>query len=44
VSLVAIALFPSAFPMTSTIAAAVVDVAVLVAVLVFKWAPTALPA
>jgi hypothetical protein len=44
VSLVAIALFPAAFPMTSTVAAAVVDVAVLAAVLVFKWAPTALPA
>jgi hypothetical protein len=29
---------------TSTTAAAVVDVAVLAAVLVFKWAPTALPA
>ena len=44
VSLVAIALFPNAFPMTSTIAAAVVDVVVLAAVVVFKWAPTALPA
>ena len=44
VSLVAIALFPAAFPATSTIAAAVVDVAVLVAVLGLKWSPTALPA
>ena len=44
VSLVAIALFPTAFPTTSTVAAAVVDVAVLGAVLVFRWTPTALPA
>lgn len=44
VSLIAIALFPNAFPMTSTVGAVVVDVAVLAAVLVLKWAPTALPA
>jgi hypothetical protein len=43
-SLVAIALFPNAFPMTSTVAAVVVDVAVLAAVLVFRWTPTTLPA
>lgn len=44
VSLVAIALFPAAFPPTSTIGAVIVDIAVLVAVLGLKWAPTALPA
>ena len=44
VSLVGIALFPNAFPMTSTVAAAVVDVVVLAAVVVLKWTPTALPA
>ena len=44
VSLVAIALFPTAFPTTSTLGAVIIDVAVLAAVLVFKWAPTALPA
>jgi hypothetical protein len=41
-SLVAIALFPSAFPTFSTIAAASVDIAVLVAVLGFQWTPEAL--
>lgn len=44
VSLVAIALFPTAFPTTSTVAAAVVDIAVLIGVLGLKWAPTAIPA
>ena len=44
VSLVGIALFPNAFPMTSTVAAAVVDVVVLAAVVLLKWTPTALPA
>lgn len=44
VSLVAIALFPNAFPVTSTVGAVVVDAAVLAAVVVFKWAPTTLPA
>lgn len=43
-SLVAIALFPAAFPTASTIGAVVVDVAVLLAVLWFHWAPTALAA
>jgi hypothetical protein len=43
-SLVAIALFPTAFPTFSTVGAVVVDVAVLVAVLWFRWAPTALAA
>ena len=42
VSLVAIVLFPTAFPMTSTVGAVVVDVAVLVAVLGLKWTPAAL--
>jgi hypothetical protein len=42
VSLVAIVLFPTAFPMTSTVGAVVVDVAVLVAVLGLKWTPSAL--
>ena len=44
VSLVAIALFPTAFPTTSTVGAVIVDVATLVAVVGFKWAPTAVPA
>ena len=39
---VAIALFPNAFPAFSTVAAALVDIAVLVAVLWFHWAPDAL--
>jgi hypothetical protein len=43
-SLIAIALFPSAFPTFSTVAAALVDTAVLVAVLWFHWAPEALAA
>lgn len=43
VSLLAIALFPNAFPLTSTVGAVVVDVVVLAAVVVLKWAPTALP-
>ena len=43
VSLLAIALFPNAFPLTSTLGAVVIDVAVLAAVVVLKWAPTALP-
>ena len=43
-SLVAIALFPTAFPTTSTVGAAVVDVGVLVAVIGLKWTPAALPA
>jgi hypothetical protein len=41
-SLVAIVLFPTAFPMTSTVGAVVVDVAVLVAVLGLKWTPVPL--
>jgi hypothetical protein len=44
VSLAAIVLFPVAFPTTSTIGAAVVDVAVLVAVFWFHWSPSQLPA
>lgn len=38
-SLVGIALFPTAFPLTSTVAAVVVDVAVLVSVLWLHWVP-----
>jgi hypothetical protein len=41
---VGIALFPNAFPTVSTVAAAVVDVAVLVAVLAMRWTPSTLPA
>ena len=44
VSLVAIALFPTAFPSGSTVGAVVVDIATLVAVVGLKWAPSALPA
>ena len=44
ISLVAIALFPTAFPATSTVGAVVVDIATLVAVLGLKWTPTALQA
>jgi len=44
VSLLAIVLFPTAFPATSTVAAAVVDIAVLVGVIGLKWTPVALPA
>lgn len=39
-SLVGVLLFPTAFPTFSTIGAAVVDAAVLVAVLGFHWQPT----
>jgi hypothetical protein len=38
-SLIGLVLFPAAFPVLSTIGAAVVDVAVLVAVLGFHWLP-----
>jgi hypothetical protein len=41
-SLVSIALFPSAFPTFSTVAAAVVDIAVFIAVLWFHWSPSTL--
>jgi hypothetical protein len=44
VSLVAILLFPDAFPTTSTFGAVAVDLAVLASVLVFHWAPSDLPA
>jgi hypothetical protein len=40
VSLAAIALFPGAFPTTSTVGAVVVDVAVLIAVIGLHWSPT----
>jgi hypothetical protein len=43
-SLVAIALFPSAFPIFSTIGAAIVDIGVLVAVVWLRWTPSALVA
>jgi hypothetical protein len=43
-SLGGLALFPSAFPVFSTIGALLVDVAVLVAVLWFHWSPAELPA
>jgi hypothetical protein len=38
-SLIGLVLFPAAFPVLSTIGAAAVDVAVLVAVLGFHWLP-----
>jgi hypothetical protein len=38
-SLIAIVLFPTAFPTTGTIGAAVVDIAVLVAVVFGQWVP-----
>jgi hypothetical protein len=38
-SLIGLVLFPAAFPMFSTLGAAAVDVAVLVAVLGFHWLP-----
>ena len=44
VSLVGLLLFPIAFPLFSTIGALVVDVAVLVGVLWYHWAPTDLAA
>jgi hypothetical protein len=44
VSLVAIALFPTAFPTTSTVAAGGRRRCVLIGVLGLKWAPTAIPA
>ena len=40
VSLAGLLLFPSAFPVTSAIGALAVDVAVLAAVLWFRWAPS----
>jgi hypothetical protein len=43
-SLAGLVLFPNAFPVVSTLGAAVVDVAVLVAVLWFHWVPADLPA
>jgi hypothetical protein len=43
-SLAAVALFPTAFPTVSTIGAIVVDVAVLVAVIAFRWSPAGLAA
>lgn len=43
-SLAALALFPVAFPLTSSVAAAIVDVVVLVAVLGWHWLPTDLAA
>jgi hypothetical protein len=43
-SLLAVALFPAAFPLTSTVGAAIVDVVVLAAVLGMHWLPTDLPA
>jgi hypothetical protein len=43
-SLLALALFPAAFPLTSTVAAAIVDVVVLAAVLGWHWLPTDLAA
>jgi hypothetical protein len=43
-SLVGILVFPVAFPTSSTIAAAVVDAAVLLAVLWFHWTPSDLAA
>jgi hypothetical protein len=44
VSLLGLALFPTALPVSSTIGALIVDVAVLVAVLWFRWMPTDLAA
>ena len=44
VSLAGIALFPVAFPTSSTIGALVVDVAVLIAVTWFHWVPSDLAA
>ena len=41
-SLIAIAVFPVAFPTFSTLGALIVDVAVLAAVLVWHWTPTRL--
>ncbi|HEX2470896.1 MAG TPA: hypothetical protein VHK05_09920 [Candidatus Limnocylindrales bacterium] len=38
-SLMGIALFPTAFPLMSTVGAVVVDIAVLASVLWFHWAP-----
>jgi hypothetical protein len=43
VSLAGLALFPSAFPVTSSMAALVVDAILLVAVVVAKWTPSRLP-
>ena len=43
-SLAGLILFPIAFPLFSTIGALAVDVAVLVAVLWYGWAPSDLPA
>jgi hypothetical protein len=44
VSLISIALFPMAFPTFSTLGAVAVDVALLVAVLVYQWTPSDVPA
>jgi hypothetical protein len=44
VSLVGLLLFPIAFPLFSTVGAAAVNVAVLVAVLWFQWVPSDLAA
>jgi hypothetical protein len=44
VSLTSIALFPMAFPTFSTLGAVAVDVALLVAVLVYQWTPSDVPA
>jgi hypothetical protein len=41
-SLLAVALFPNAFPPSSTFAAVVVDIAVLTSVVWFRWAPSAM--
>jgi len=43
-SIAGLVLFPSAFPVFSTIGALAVDIAVLVAVLWFHWSPAELPA
>ena len=43
-SLLGVVLFPLAFPPYSTVAAAALDVALIVAVSVYHWAPTDLPA
>ncbi len=43
VSIAGLLLFPGAFPMGSTVGCALVDIAVLAAVLWFRWTPGQLP-
>jgi hypothetical protein len=44
VSLLGIALFPTAFPVFSTLGAIAVNAVLLIAVVVYRWAPTGLAA